>query len=67
MTETKRKGYATVEQQMAANKRYREKNKEDNAYKTARRVAKSFIITKATNEDLDNLEVFIETRREELK
>ena len=67
MTEKKRRGYKTIEQQVAANKRYREKNKEDNAYKTARRVAKSFILTKATNEDLDNLEVFIETRREELK
>ena len=68
MTEIKkRKGYKTVAQQMEADKRYRQKNKESNAYKTARRVAKSFILTKATSADLDDGVKFIDERRQILK
>lgn len=55
MTETKRKGYATIEQQIEADKRYREKNKKHRNYLSKRSTARSFIRNDATLEDLEEL------------
>ena len=62
MTETKRKGYSTIEQQTAADKRYREKNKEHRNYLSFRSTARSFIRNKAKKEDLLELHGLIEEK-----
>ena len=62
----KRKGYATIEQQIEADKRYREKNKEHRNYLSARSGARSFISNKATIDDLTELESLIKKRKDEL-
>lgn len=67
MEDKTRKGYATMEQQMEADKRWREKNRERSNYIGARGSARSFIRRKATLEDLDELENLIADRREALK
>lgn len=66
MTETKRKGYSTIEQQTAADKRYREKNKEHRNYLSYRSTARSFIRNKATIEDLEELQKLINERKDSL-
>lgn len=62
----KRKGYTTVEQQMEADKRWAEKNKEHRRYLSARGAARSFIRNRATLEDLEELRGMIEEREKEL-
>ena len=62
MTETKRKGYSTIEQQTAADKRYREKNKDHRNYLSFRSTARSFIRNKAKKEDLLELHGLIEEK-----
>lgn len=59
----KRKGYATQEGQMEANKRYREKNKEHRNYLSARSGARSFIRNKATLDDLNELADLIQKQK----
>ena len=66
MTETKRKGYSTIEQQKAADKRYREKNKEHRNYLSSRSTARSFIRNKATIEDLEEVQKLINERKDSL-
>ncbi|UMY67847.1 hypothetical protein ML603_08175 [Streptococcus dysgalactiae subsp. equisimilis] len=67
MTEDKkRKGYSTIEKQMEADKRYREKNKEKTRIRSYFRTARSFIRNHATTNDLDELTNEINKRREEL-
>lgn len=61
----KRKGYATVEQQMAATKRYLDNNPEakERALKSrTKSTAKRFIREFATKEDLEELKQMIEER-----
>lgn len=65
MTEN-RKGYKTIEEQMEANKRWREKNKERSRYLSLRSSAKSFIRNKATLEDLEELRELMEIRKDSL-
>ena len=67
MTETKRKGYSTIEQQTAADKRYREKNKEHRNYLSYRSTARSFIRNKAKKEDLLELHGLIEEKLKKIK
>ena len=67
MAEEKRKGYKTIEQQLEADKRWIEKNREHRNYLGGRSAARSFIRNKATNDDLDELINLIEKRREEIK
>lgn len=57
---------ALTEAQKRAKQRYREKNKERENYLGARSAARSFIKTKATLEDLLELEKLIKERRKEL-
>lgn len=64
--EVKRKGYATKEAQAAADKRWREKNKEHRNYLTYRGTARSFIRNKATKEDLEELKQLISEREKNL-
>ncbi|HEM3698668.1 TPA: hypothetical protein U1C85_001745 [Streptococcus suis] len=64
MTETKRKGYSTIEQQTAADKRYRENNKEHRNYLSKRSTARSFIRNNATLEDLEELQNLINERKD---
>ncbi|HEL0676271.1 hypothetical protein KCL43_08015 [Streptococcus equi subsp. zooepidemicus] len=62
----KRKGYATVEKQMEANRRYREKNKEQTRIRSYFRTARSFIKNHATEKDLDELSAEIDKKRAKL-
>ncbi|WP_156009768.1 hypothetical protein [Streptococcus ruminantium] len=62
MTDKKRKGYATAEGQAAADKRYREKNKDYRNYLSSRSAARSFIRTKATIEDVEELQELLDMR-----
>ena len=64
MTEekNKRKGYATKEQQAAANRRWAEKNKEHKNYLSRRSNARGFIRNLATKEDLVELLQLIEKK-----
>lgn len=58
----KRKGYATQEAQNEANKRYyhaSEENRQKRLYSSAKSTAKNFIKTRATKEDLNELEGLI--------
>lgn len=50
-----------------ADARWRDKNRERVNYMRARRGAKSFILTKATSEDLQEIEGFIEERKKYLE
>ncbi|HEM4277470.1 TPA: hypothetical protein U1X82_002273 [Streptococcus suis] len=62
MQEKKRKGYATQAQQNEANKRYyhaSEENRQRRLYTSAKSTAKNFVRTKATKEDLEELEDLI--------
>ena len=59
----KRKGYATIGQQIEADKRYREKNKEHRNYLSARSGARSFIRNKATLDDLNELADLIQKQK----
>lgn len=66
----KRKGYKTIEQQLAAEKRYLENNpdaKKKKRINTMRSETKKFIREFATLEELKELEEMIELRKEELK
>ena len=67
MAEEKRKGYKTIDDQLEADKRWIEKNREHRNYLSARGVARSFIRNKATKEDLEELKNLIEQKQEELK
>ncbi|ETI84473.1 MULTISPECIES: hypothetical protein [Streptococcus] len=60
----KRKGYATKEQQAAANRRWSEKNKEHKNYLSRRSNARGFIRNLATKEDLTELSKLIEKNLE---
>ena len=60
--EKKRKGYATKEQQLAANRRWAEKNKEHKNYLSRRSNARGFIRNLATREDLVDLFKLIEKK-----
>lgn len=60
----KRKGYKNIEDQLEADKRWIEKNKEHRNYLSKRGVARSFIRNNATKEDLDDL---METLKEAYK
>ena len=64
MTEekNKRKAYATKEQQLAANRRWAEKNKEHKNYLSRRSNARGFIRNLATKEDLVELFQLIEKK-----
>ncbi|NEW63481.1 hypothetical protein GMA11_08855 [Granulicatella sp. zg-ZJ] len=66
MTE-KRKGYKDIQQQVEADKRWNEKNREHRNYLTDRGKARSFIRNKATQEDLNELKILIQEREEQLK
>ncbi|MBS4750587.1 hypothetical protein KG091_05810 [Carnobacteriaceae bacterium zg-ZUI78] len=66
MTE-KRKGYKDIQQQVEADKRWNEKNREHRNYLTYRGTARSFIRNKATQEDLNELKILIQEREEQLK
>ncbi|MBS4761702.1 hypothetical protein KG089_03120 [Carnobacteriaceae bacterium zg-ZUI252] len=59
MTE-KRKGYKDIQQQLEANKRWNEKNREHRNYLNDRSKARNFIRNKATQEDLNELKVLIQ-------
>lgn len=66
----KRKGYKTTEQQTAANKRYLENNpeaKEKKKISNYKSNGKTFIKNFATLEDLQELELLIEERKNILK
>ncbi|MBS4769679.1 hypothetical protein KG090_00690 [Carnobacteriaceae bacterium zg-ZUI240] len=65
MSESKRKGYATIEQQMAANKRWGEKNRQHRTYLSKRSTSRSFINKDATAEDLEELKMLIKKRENE--
>ena len=49
-----------------ANKKWDDKNKDRKAYINKRSTAKNFILKLATAEDLDNMEKYIQERRNEL-
>ncbi|MBS4770063.1 hypothetical protein KG090_02620 [Carnobacteriaceae bacterium zg-ZUI240] len=66
MTE-KRKGYKDIQQQLEANKRWNEKNRDYRNYLNDRSKARSFIRNKATQEDLNELKILIQEREEQLK
>ena len=57
---------ALTEAQKRAKAKYREKNKDRENYIGARSAARSFILKKATKEDLEELKKLIEERSEEL-
>ena len=66
----KRKGYKTTEQQTSANKRYLENNpeaKEKKKISNYKSNGKTFIKNFATLEDLQELELLIEERKNILK
>lgn len=54
-----------TEAQKRAKAKYREKNKDRENYIGARSAARSFILKKATKEDLEELEILIKERRKE--
>jgi hypothetical protein len=54
------------EAQRKANKKWDEKNKERKSYINKRSTAKSFILNLATQEDLENIEKYVEQRKDEL-
>ena len=56
----------TVYDQQEYNKRYAEKNREKVNYMKARTAARSFIRTKATQEDLEELKKLIGEREKQL-
>ena len=56
---------ALTEAQKRAKAKYREKNKDRENYIGARSAARSFILKKATKEDLEELEILIKERRKE--
>ncbi len=67
---TKRKGYKTLEQQYAATKRYLENNPEAKEKRKASNYksnGKTFIKNYASLEDLQELELLIEERKNFLK
>ena len=57
-----REGY-NREKKAAADKRYREKNKEKANYSVGKSTTKSFILKKCTKEDLEEVLDWIEERR----
>ncbi|MDQ0508981.1 Uncharacterised protein [Aedoeadaptatus ivorii] len=57
----------TSDAQIAASRRWEKKNPERTRYLAGRRAARSFIRTKATLEDLDELMEIMQARREMLK
>lgn len=66
----KRKGYKTIEQQMAATKRYMENNpeaKEKRKSSNYKSNGKNFIKNYATLEDLQEFEELISERKNDLK
>lgn len=66
----KRKGYKTIEQQMAATKRYLENNpkaKELQKKSVAKSQAKKYINEYATIEELKEIEQLIEERKKSFK
>ena len=54
---------ALTEAQKRAKAKYREKNKDRENYIGARSAARSFILKKATKEDLEELEILIKERK----
>lgn len=50
-----------------ANKKWQQQNKEYSNYLKARSTSRGFIKSRATKEDLDELEQLINTRRQELE
>lgn len=54
------------ESQKKAQKKWDEKNREHSSYLKSRSSAKSFIRNKATNEDLEELEILIAERRKKI-
>ncbi|MBB6715961.1 hypothetical protein [Clostridium gasigenes] len=56
-----------ITSQTEANKKWQDKNKEYSNYLKGRSSARSFIKNKATLEDLEELEILTNIRREELK
>lgn len=63
----KRKGYKDINDQIEANKRWKEKNKEHNLYLNSRSQARGFIRNRSTLEDLEELENLIAERRNVLQ
>ena len=55
-----------TEAQKRAKQKYREKNKERSNYINDRSKAKSFILKKATKEDLEELEEMIKERKNDI-
>lgn len=67
MEEKKRKGYATIEQQIEANKRYYENNEDAKAKRNRRGYkssCKKFILEFATEEELNDITNYIIQRKE---
>lgn len=56
----------TSEAQLKANQNWRENNRERSNYTRSKSSAKSFIRNKATLKDLENLEILIKERRDNL-
>lgn len=70
MDEKKRKGYATMEQQVEANKRYYENNEDAKAKRNRRGYkssCKKFILEFATEEELTDIEGYINQRKKMLE
>lgn len=63
----KRKGYKDINDQIEANKRWGEKNKEHKLYLNSRSQARGFIRNRSTLEDLEELEKMITERRDVLQ
>lgn len=59
----KRKAYKTIEQQLAADKRYYKKNKEKRQYLNDRNATRRFIKIKATEEDLEEVQNLLNERK----
>ncbi|MCS4488363.1 hypothetical protein [Streptococcus sciuri] len=56
----KRKGYKDIKDQMEANKRWAQKNREHKLYLNGRSQARGFIRNRATKDDLEELLALIE-------
>lgn len=70
MKNEKRKGYKTIEQQLAADKRYLENNekaKKNRKIIVARSQAKKFINDFASLKELEEFEKLIKARKENIK
>lgn len=59
--------YKTSAARRRANKKYMQKHKQQQQRYNKKSAAKSFILTLATNKDLDQLQEYIKERRQQLK